>query len=52
MRALVADLLGRGFEGSTTAMVAHLLEQTNQSGNELEEIRKTIAAYRHKQGDE
>ena len=52
LSGMVADLLWRAFKGSTSAMVAHLLEQTNPSGNELEEIRKTIAAYRHKQGDE
>ena len=52
LAAMVADLLRRGFDGSASAMVAHLLEQTNPSADELEEIGKTIAAYRNKRGDE
>ena len=47
---MVADLLRRAFEGSASAMVAHLLEQTKLSEDELDEIRKTIAAYRQEQG--
>ena len=47
---MVADLLGRAFDGSATEMVAHLLEQTKPSKDELEEIRKTISTYRQKRG--
>ena len=47
---MVADLLGRAFDGSASEMVAHLLEQTKPSKDELEEIRKTIAAYRQERG--
>ena len=47
---MVADLLGRAFEGSASEMVAHLLEQTKPSKEELEEIRKTIAVYQQERG--
>ena len=47
---MVADLLGRAFDGSASEMVAHLLEQTKPSKDELEEIRKTISTYRQKRG--
>ncbi len=47
---MVADLLGRAFDGSASEMVAHLLEQTKTSRDELEEIRKTIATYQQEQG--
>ena len=42
---MVGDLVDRAFEGSTSAMVAHLLECRSPSQEELDEIRKTIAAY-------
>jgi len=42
---MVGDLLGRAFEGSTTQLVAHLLDQTKPSAAELEEIRRTIRDY-------
>jgi len=47
---MVADLLGRAFDGSASEMVAHLLEQTKPSKDELEEIHKTISTYRQKRG--
>ena len=47
---MVADLLGRAFDGSASAMVAHLLERTDPSSDELAEIRKAIAAYTRKKG--
>jgi BlaI family transcriptional regulator, penicillinase repressor len=43
---MVGDLLSRAFEGSTSALVAQLLDRTNPSPTELEEIRRTIEAYR------
>ena len=51
LAAMVADLVRRGFDGSASAMVAHLLEQAGLLADELEEIRKTIAAYSRKRGD-
>ena len=51
LAAMVADLAGRAFDGSASAMVTHLLQQTKPSAEELEEIRKTVAAYRRQLGD-
>jgi predicted transcriptional regulator len=47
---LLGDLLGRAFEGSASALVAQLLDQSNPSSDELDEIRRTIEAY--ERGDE
>jgi BlaI family penicillinase repressor len=43
---MVADLLGRVFEGSANQLVAHLLEESKPGPNELDEIRKTISQYK------
>jgi predicted transcriptional regulator len=48
---LVGDLLGRAFEGSASALLAHLLDQSTPSAEELEEIRRTIDRYRKQQGE-
>jgi BlaI family penicillinase repressor len=48
---MVDDLLGRVFEGSAAALVAHLLDQSNPSPQELEEIRKAISQYGKQQGE-
>lgn len=45
MRRMVADLLGRAFEGSASLMVAHLLEEAHPTTNELAEIRRAIVEY-------
>jgi BlaI family transcriptional regulator, penicillinase repressor len=42
---MVGDLLARAFEGSTSQLVAHLLDQTKPSGDELAEIRRAIQQY-------
>jgi predicted transcriptional regulator len=42
---MVGDLLGRAFEGSASALLAQLLDQSNPSAEELDEIRRTIEAY-------
>ncbi len=47
---MVEDLLGRAFAGSASALVAHLLDQSHPTQDELEEIRKTIDEHL-KQGD-
>ena len=41
---LVSDLVNRAFDGSASALVAHLLQQTQASPEELAEIRETVAA--------
>jgi hypothetical protein len=47
MRRLVADLLGRAFEGSASLLVAHLLEEADPTAEELAQIRRAIADYEH-----
>ncbi|MBN1437365.1 MAG: BlaI/MecI/CopY family transcriptional regulator [Sedimentisphaerales bacterium] len=42
---LLSDLLNRAFDGSASALVLHLLEQTHANSDELEEIRQTIAEF-------
>ncbi|HEY3244137.1 MAG TPA: BlaI/MecI/CopY family transcriptional regulator [Phycisphaerae bacterium] len=46
LRRMVADLVQRAFGGSTGQLVAHALEQTRPSPQELEEIRRLIDEYR------
>jgi BlaI family penicillinase repressor len=43
---MVADLLGRAFEGSASQLVTHLLDQTKPDSGELDEIRKAIQQYK------
>ncbi len=45
---LIGDLLDRVFSGSATALVARLLEQSNPSEEELDEIRKLIAQHKRR----
>jgi predicted transcriptional regulator len=45
LRGMVGRLVGRAFEGSTSQLVAHLLDQTKPSDKELEEIRQAIKEY-------
>src|SRR6185369_11059494 len=42
---MVGNLLGKAFEGSTSQLVAHLLDQTKPSPEELAEIRRAIEKY-------
>lgn len=46
LAGMVGDLLSRAFEGSASLLVAQLLEQSQPSAAELDEIRKALAAYR------
>jgi BlaI family transcriptional regulator, penicillinase repressor len=45
IRRMLGDLLGRAFEGSTSELVAHLLEEVHATPAELAEIRRTILQY-------
>jgi predicted transcriptional regulator len=47
---LVQDLLRRAFEGSASAFVAQVLDQSTPSEKELDEIHQTIQQYR--EGDQ
>lgn len=42
---MVGDLLGRVFEGSSSALVAQLLDQSNPTHDELDKIRHAIDQY-------
>jgi BlaI family transcriptional regulator, penicillinase repressor len=42
LNQLVEDLVGRAFEGSASALVAHLLDARKVSREELDEIRAVI----------
>lgn len=43
---MLGHLLDRVFDGSATALVARLLEQSKPSADELDEIRRLIDQYR------
>jgi BlaI family transcriptional regulator, penicillinase repressor len=45
LRRMVGDLLSRAFEGSTSQLVLHLLDQTRPTSEELAEIQKAIEKY-------
>ena len=47
---LLTDLLNRAFDGSASALVTHLLEQTTPNSEELNDIRQTIADFPQKKG--
>jgi len=46
LRDLVGDLLQRAFHGSTDLLVAHALDQTDPSPEELDAIHRLIEKYR------
>ena len=50
LRRLVGDLLSRAFEGSTSQLVLHLLDQSRPTANELAEIQKAIEEYQRQGG--
>lgn len=47
---MVADLLGRAFEGSASALVLKVLDQCEPSQAEMDEIAQLIRKYRQQQG--
>jgi predicted transcriptional regulator len=49
LTGILSDLVGRAFEGSASALVAHLLDDTTLSDQELHEIRRTIERHEHQQ---
>ena len=46
IRSMLGDLMGRAFDGSPATVVAHLLEQTRPSSDELDSIHDIIQRYR------
>ncbi len=49
---ILESLLGRVFEGSASALVAHLLDQAKPSPKEMEEIRRTVEQYHKEHGED
>jgi len=49
--SVVRDVLGRAFQGSTTSLIAQVLEQSKPSADELDEIRRTIEAWQNEEND-
>lgn len=47
---LLSDLLNRAFDGSASALVAHLLQKAEPDSEELDEIHKTITEFTRKKG--
>ena len=50
LKRMVGDLLGRAFEGQASQLVAHLLDQSKPSAEELNEIRRAIEQYQSHKG--
>src|SRR6476620_11364484 len=46
---IVSSLLGKAFEGAAHELVAHVLEQSKPTPQELEQIRKVIEAYQQQE---
>lgn len=49
LKKMVGDLLNRAFQGSSSAMVMHLLDQASPSDGELDAIRSAIEAHERNQ---
>ena len=52
LRRMVGDIVRRAFGGSTRMLVAHALEQTDLSPEELDEIRELVDRYRSRPSQE
>ena len=48
--SMLSDLVNRAFDGSANALVAHLLQEAEPNGEELDEIHKTITRFTRKKG--
>lgn len=46
---VVRDVLGRAFNGSTTSLITQVLEQSQPTPDELDEIRRTIEAWQNEE---
>ena len=49
LRRMAADLLGRAYSGSVSALVTHLLDQASPGQDELREIRAAIKEYEQRE---
>jgi predicted transcriptional regulator len=48
LRSLLGETLERVYSGSASLLVAHLLDQSNPSGEELKQIRSLLNAYQRR----
>ncbi len=46
--ALLGETLGRAFDGSASLLVAHLLDQSRPSADELDQIRTLLDGYQNR----
>ena len=51
LKKMVGDLLNRAFQGSSSALIMHLLDQASPSDDELQSIRAAIKDHERAQGD-
>lgn len=49
---MIGDILSRAFDGSSSLLVTHLLEQIGPSADELDSIRTAISEYENDQKGE
>jgi len=52
LRSLLGETLKRVYSGSASLLVAHLLDQSKPSGDELEQIRSLLDDYENRQAVE
>lgn len=50
--SMLNDLVSRAFEGSKTALVARLLDETSPDSDELKEIQKLIKRHQEMEGQQ
>jgi len=51
LRSMLAETLKRVYNGSASLLVAHLLDQSHPSGDELKQIRSLLDDYQHRRLD-
>jgi predicted transcriptional regulator len=51
LRSMLAETLKRVYNGSTSLLVAHLLDQSHPSSAELKQIRSLLDDYQHRRLD-
>jgi BlaI family penicillinase repressor len=52
LRSMLRETLDRVYNGSASLLVAHLLDQSNPSGDELKEIRSLLDDFQNRRANE
>ncbi len=52
LRSLLGETLERVYSGSASLLVAHLLDQSRPSADELDQIRSLLDAYQDRRANE